>query len=268
MWYDWMAGGWGGRNGRDGCNVTTACFGVGLVVQPFEGQERADPGADDRARDPAPTPPAPANGAAARASQKTSVLLRGRKHGHVLHLRPRARRHLGHRGRAAVDAARPDAEAQRCGQAESFLGSVFSDVADRPGDEFARPSAGGGGFGDPLERDPDEVLEDVIDDYVSIERAAKDYGVVIEEVDPEICAYEIDAEATDRARGRIRAERLGWRATEPETVASMFREGTIDALDAVRRYAVILDWETGTLLPKTTAQFRESFEKRTASHWA
>jgi N-methylhydantoinase B len=31
---------------------------------------------------------------------------------------------------------------------------------------------------------------------------------------------------------------------------------------------VILDWETGELLPKTTAQFRESFEKRTVGHWA
>ena len=43
MFYDWLPGGWGGRNGRDGCNVTTACFGTGLMSQPVEGQERANP---------------------------------------------------------------------------------------------------------------------------------------------------------------------------------------------------------------------------------
>ena len=43
MWYDWMVGGWGGRNGRDGSNCTSPVFGVGLAVQPLEGQERLTP---------------------------------------------------------------------------------------------------------------------------------------------------------------------------------------------------------------------------------
>ena len=30
MWYDWMAGGCGGRNGKDGSNATSPVFGVGL----------------------------------------------------------------------------------------------------------------------------------------------------------------------------------------------------------------------------------------------
>jgi N-methylhydantoinase B len=38
---------------------------------------------------------------------------------------------------------------------------------------------GGGGFGNPFERDPEMVLRDVIDGYVSIEAAARDYGVAI-----------------------------------------------------------------------------------------
>ena len=54
---------------------------------------------------------------------------------------------------------------------EEWLGSIFSDVPIGTGDVFSRPTAGGGGFGDPLERDPELVLEDVADDYVSIERA-------------------------------------------------------------------------------------------------
>ena len=43
MWYDWMVGGWGGRNGKDGSNATAPIFGVGLAVQPLEAQERLCP---------------------------------------------------------------------------------------------------------------------------------------------------------------------------------------------------------------------------------
>src|SRR5699024_11622034 len=72
---------------------------------------------------------------------------------------------------------------------ERYLGATFSNVAVQAGDEFTRPSAGGGGFGDPLERPADEVLEDVIDQYVSIDRAERDYGVVIKAIDPELDQY-------------------------------------------------------------------------------
>ncbi|SJM59470.1 hydantoinase B/oxoprolinase family protein [Gulosibacter sp. 10] len=40
--------------------------------------------------------------------------------------------------------------------------------------------AGAGGFGDPLERDPGAVLEDVLDDRISREFARREYGVVID----------------------------------------------------------------------------------------
>lgn len=38
---------------------------------------------------------------------------------------------------------------------------------------------GGGGYGDPRARDPQRVLEDVINGYISLEAAARDYGVAI-----------------------------------------------------------------------------------------
>ena len=38
---------------------------------------------------------------------------------------------------------------------------------------------GGGGWGDPLQRDPQAVLDDVFDEYVSVEGARRDYGVVL-----------------------------------------------------------------------------------------
>jgi len=44
-------------------------------------------------------------------------------------------------------------------------------------------AGGGGGYGDPRERDADQVLEDVRNEIVSVEKAKQDYGVVIEEKD-------------------------------------------------------------------------------------
>src|SRR5438874_5699773 len=38
---------------------------------------------------------------------------------------------------------------------------------------------GGGGWGDPLDRDPQAVLDDVLDEYVSVAAAERDYGVVL-----------------------------------------------------------------------------------------
>jgi N-methylhydantoinase B len=49
-----------------------------------------------------------------------------------------------------------------------------------PGDVVIMDAAGGGGYGDPLERDMEMVERDVIEGYVSAERAKADYGVVID----------------------------------------------------------------------------------------
>jgi N-methylhydantoinase B len=137
-----------------------------------------------------------------------------------------------------------------------------------PGDSFERPSAGGGGFGDPLERDPREVLEDVIDGYVSLERAERDYGVVVREIDAELSEYELDAEATATARERERGARVGRLEEDPEEVARRYRNGDLDTLDLVRHYGVILNWGNGELLARTTDQYRALLRRRSAAHWA
>jgi N-methylhydantoinase B len=49
-----------------------------------------------------------------------------------------------------------------------------------PGDQVAFYSAGGGGFGNPMERNPEDVVQDIRNGYVSIEKAREDYGVIIE----------------------------------------------------------------------------------------
>ena len=48
-----------------------------------------------------------------------------------------------------------------------------------PGDRFRNLSAGGGGWGDPLDRPIELVREDVLDGYVSPEQAEAVYGVVV-----------------------------------------------------------------------------------------
>jgi N-methylhydantoinase B len=64
-----------------------------------------------------------------------------------------------------------------------------------PGDVIQFNSAGGGGYGDPLQRDPQAVEADVVNGYVSIEKAREDYGVVI---DP--ATLSVDAAETEKIR--------------------------------------------------------------------
>jgi N-methylhydantoinase B len=47
------------------------------------------------------------------------------------------------------------------------------------GEVYRHVMAGGGGFGDPLERDPKRVREDVLDGKVTVEHARDVYGVVM-----------------------------------------------------------------------------------------
>src|SRR5262249_51465943 len=103
--------------------------------------------------------------------------------------------------------------------------------------------------------------------YVSLERARRDYGVVVVEVDAELAAYEVDAQATASERERIRLERRDWLEEDAESVAQRYRDGVLDQLDVIRRHGVILDWGTGDLLPKTTEQYRAMLQWRMAAHW-
>jgi N-methylhydantoinase B len=61
-------------------------------------------------------------------------------------------------------------------------------------------TGGGGGWGDPLERDPERVRDDVIEGYVSLEHARCDYGVVLAAAD-----FAIDVAATEKLRAERRA---------------------------------------------------------------
>ena len=259
MWYDWMAGGWGGRNGKDGSNATSPVFGVGLAVQPLEGQERLSPVVTTGHEI------LPDTGGPGRWRGGCGV----QKGGRLTDVRSTVMSYCCDRARSVtwgIEGGLPSFP-HGVWLNDEFLGAVFSNVPVKSGDTFTRPSAGGGGFGDPLERDPGAVCEDVADGYVTAARAAKDYGVVVRAVDPELAHYEVDREATEREREAIREARRGWLEEDAEAVAERYRAGELDVLDAIRRYGVILDWGSGELLPRTTEQFRAMLARRTAAHW-
>ncbi len=73
----------------------------------------------------------------------------------------------------------------------------------RPGDVLTTVAPGGGGFGDPLERDPALVQQDVVNGFVSASNACDIYGV---ELDPN--TLEINQAATAKTRGTLRSRRL------------------------------------------------------------
>ena len=68
-------------------------------------------------------------------------------------------------------------------------------------DVFRHVMAGGGGYGDPLEREPERVLKDVIEEKVTIAHAAEAYGVVIVTGK----SPSVDGEATARLRQNLRS---------------------------------------------------------------
>jgi len=79
--------------------------------------------------------------------------------------------------------------------------SKFSNMPAQVGDVLAVTQGGGGGYGDPLERAPDHVVADVLNGYVSAERARSDYGVVVD------AGGALDLVATERERQGRRAAR-------------------------------------------------------------
>jgi len=76
-------------------------------------------------------------------------------------------------------------------------GKTAGHVALGVEDGFLVEVGGGGGFWPPLERDPERVLADVRSDYVSLEAAQRDYGVVIRQSGRR---FELDVQATEQLR--------------------------------------------------------------------
>lgn len=65
----------------------------------------------------------------------------------------------------------------------------------KKGDVIRHITAGGGGWGDPRRRDPERVLENVLDDKLTVEYARREYGVIIDPI-----TKTVDEEATKTLR--------------------------------------------------------------------
>jgi len=98
----------------------------------------------------------------------------------------------GLNGRKAYYVLNPDAEA------EELTSKCVVDL--KPGDTVSFQTPGGGGYGSPLERDPDLVLRDVVGGKVSHQRAVDLYGVVINASTNEIDELATRAKRSELAR--------------------------------------------------------------------
>lgn len=97
------------------------------------------------------------------------------------------------RGEIPVDFSALDGVLEPKSSEESYL---------KKGDVFERVACGGGGFGDPLERNAQMVLADVRNGLVSVRSAEEIYGVVLEEG-----FRSINPERTKKKRAEMRSQR-------------------------------------------------------------
>ena len=116
----------------------------------------------------------------------------------------------------------------QCGALQIYNDARPDDIRDMPAkfagfgspkrrDGLLRPLRGG--YGDPLERPPEQVRDDVLDDFCTVEHARLAYGVVVD-LDTE----GVDLRATEALRSRMRADpRRGER--EDSRSASIDRRG-------------------------------------------
>jgi N-methylhydantoinase B len=86
------------------------------------------------------------------------------------------------------------------GELEAY--GAYGVTSQKAGDVYRTVAMGGGGYGDPIDRDPERVLRDVESSLVTPEWAGRMYGVVLRDG-----GTAVDVEATEAQRETIRAER-------------------------------------------------------------
>jgi N-methylhydantoinase B len=98
--------------------------------------------------------------------------------------------------------------------------------------EFREPNAAG--YGDPLDRPPEAVREDVLDDFTTLELARDAYGVVFSDEQ----LLEIDAAATERLRDELREQRAGSSLTDYFAARDVMASSAPASLAANREFGI------------------------------
>jgi N-methylhydantoinase B len=192
VFVDFMTGGWGARPGQDGIDGNSP-IAANLSNVPIEEIEAHQPIKVERYGF------LPDTGGAGRRRGCLSVLREFRflEDEGTLQIRSDRRDHPpyglegGRPGTPSLNVLNPATEGERL-----LPTNVTTGV--RRGDLLRHVTAGGGGYGDPLEREPPRVLEDVLDGKISAGCAEREYGVVV-------LVDGVDEPATRRLRERMRA---------------------------------------------------------------
>jgi N-methylhydantoinase B len=106
------------------------------------------------------------------------------------------------------------------------------------GEVLAYSFQGGGGYGDPIRRDPERVARDVHNGLVTPHWAAALYGVVLHD-------GTVDAEATRVRRRAIRSERLGGHAARAEPPDGDGLAAVCPMIDQAKRFRCICGADLG-----------------------
>ncbi len=194
VYVEFSAGGWGGRPDRDGVDGTS-CIEGNISNVPIEEVELTLPLRVEQYGF------VPDTGGSGKWRGCLSIvrefrLLSGEA---LLHMRSDRRRFLpyglsgGHKGTPSWNILNPDTIE------EEVLPTHVSRLL-HAGDVIRHVSAGGGGFGDPFERDPKNILEDVLEQKLSAEYVRRNYGV---ELNPD--GTSIDSRRTAELRGSAQA---------------------------------------------------------------
>ncbi len=196
IYVDFLSGAWGGRPWADGLDGNTNMFAnmASHSAEVIEAEQPLEVLCNEFVPD---------TGGAGRYRGGVSIRRDWRflEHEAVLQVRADRRTHRpyglygGEPGTPSLNVLNPGTAAERVLAAKLTM-------TIREGDVFRHELPGAGGWGDPLVRDPEAVLADVIQGLVTAEAASRDYGVVL-------VAGKVDVPATEARREELRAAR-GW----------------------------------------------------------
>jgi N-methylhydantoinase B len=193
--YIWLEGGWGGRPAKKDNHTTMCLFATSATNQPMEQQERLFPLMFDAYR-----LEADSFGAGYHRGAPGVTKIWHFTHSDAVFSSLGDGERFGPWGYAGGKDAPGARIVYAPGTEEELsLGVYRTGFRVRRGRQILFFHSGGGGFGDPLERPPEWVLEDVENDVLSVEAAEQDYGVVVRRGDRP-WRVELDRAATEELR--------------------------------------------------------------------